>query len=495
MMVAQQLYEGVELGDEGAVGLITYMRTDSTRVSNDALVAVRDHIDKTFGRDFLPEEANVYKSRKGAQDAHEAIRPTSMDYSPAQIAPHLSADQLKLYSLIWRWFVASQMVPAVYDQTTVDIAAGDYTLRATGSILKFAGFLAAHGVGEEVEDESASNEEEAGAEAQQGVLPELGEGEALNCNKIDPQQKFTQPPPRFSESSLVKELEVQGIGRPSTYAAILSTIVTRGYVTKEEGRFLPTELGFLITDLLVDSFPRILDVAFTARMEEQLDEVEEGRVDWHKLLGDFYHGGFKDSVENAKVHMRDVKREEIATEHTCDGCGEPLVIKWGRHGSFLACKGYPACRVTREYKRHVDGHIEILPEQTTDEKCPKCGGPMVVKRGRYGQFLACQAYPDCKGTRPMPIGVTCPKNCGGYVVERRSKRGRVFYGCSSYPDCTFASWDRPVPGPCPQCEHAYLVRKWSKRDGVMIKCPNKMCTYQRDPELDDEDARAVAAAE
>jgi DNA topoisomerase-1 len=491
MMVAQQLYEGVELGDEGSVALITYMRTDSVRVSDDALAAVRGHIEATYGNDYLPEQPNVYKTKKSAQDAHEAIRPTSMEYPPSKVAKHLSSDQLKLYTLIWRWFVASQMVPAVYDQTTVDIAADKYTLRATGSILKFAGFLAAYG--EEVVEDGTPKDEDMGAEAKEGVLPELAEQEKLDCKKVDPQQKFTQPPPRFSESSLVKELEVRGIGRPSTYATILSTIVTRGYVTKEEGRFYPTELGQLITELLVASFPRILDVEFTARMEEALDEVEEGKVDWHALLGDFYHGGFKDSLEKAKVEMRDVKREEIPTEHACHECGQAMVIKWGRHGSFLACTGYPQCRTTREYKRHLDGTIEILPEETTDELCPTCGGPMVVKRGRYGQFLACVAYPDCKGTRPMSIGVRCPENCGGYVVERRSKRGRVFFGCSNYPDCTFASWERPVTGPCPTCGKPYLVRKWTKRDGVVIRCPNKECDYKRDPELDDEDARAVSA--
>jgi DNA topoisomerase-1 len=339
---------------------------------------------------------------------------------------------------------------------------------------------------------SEGAEEDKGHEAKGGELPELEEGQALACNKIDPQQKFTQPPPRFTESSLVKELEEDGIGRPSTYASILSTIVTRNYVVKEEGRFYPTELGTLITELLVASFPKIMDVEFTAKMEEQLDEVEEGKVDWHKLLGEFYHNGFKQRLETAKVEMRDVKREEIPTEHTCEKCGSEVIIKWGRNGSFLACKGYPGCRFTRDYKRRPDGSIEVLPEETTDELCPTCSGPMVVKTGRYGKFLACQAYPDCKGTRPMPIGVDCPNKCGGYVVERRSGRGRVFYGCSSYPNCTFASWSRPVTGPCPTCGHAFLIRNYTKRDGLLIKCPNKECDYRRDPELDDDDVRAVA---
>lgn len=497
MMIAQQLYEGVELGDEGSVALITYMRTDSTRIANDALVAVREHISQTYGTEYLPPEATIYKSKKMAQDAHEAIRPTSLDYPPEKVQKFLTPEQFKLYSLIWRQFVACQMMPAVYDQTTVDIAAGDYTLRATGSNLKFPGFLAAHGVTEvnenveEKSDADATKDEDEGAQA--GELPLLEEGQSVRCEKVLPEQHFTQAPPRFSESSLVKELEERGIGRPSTYATILSTIVTRGYVVKNEGRFYPTELGTLITELLVKSFPQVLDVEFTAQMENQLDEVEDGKVDWIKLLSSFYHGGFKEALEVAKTAMRDVKREEMPTEHACKVCGQPMVIKWGRNGSFIACKGYPQCRNTGDYVRRVDGTIEILPETTTDELCPKCSGPMVVKRGRYGQFFACKTYPDCKGTRPMSIGVSCPNTCGGYVTERRSKRGRIFYGCSSYPNCTFAAWDRPVQGPCPMCQSKYLVRKFSKKDGALIKCPNKECGYTRDPELSDEDAQLVAA--
>jgi len=491
MMIAQQLYEGVELGDEGSVALITYMRTDSTRISNDALTAVREHITSAYGADYLPAEPNIYKSKKSAQDAHEAIRPTSLDYPPERVAKFLTPEQAKLYGLIWRWFVASQMMPAVYDQTTVDIGAGPFTLRATGSIMKFPGFLAAHGVIEEVEDEK-EDKDDAGAEAR-GQMPELRDGQPLKLDKLDPEQHFTQPPPRFSESSLVKELEERGIGRPSTYATILSTIVGRTYVEKrQDGRFYPTELGTLVTGLLKESFPQVLDIQFTAQMEEQLDEVEEGKVDWVKLLSDFYHGGFQERLERAKTEMRDVKREEIPTEHVCHLCGEPMVLKWGRNGSFIACKGYPKCRNTRDFVKRADGTIEILPEPTTEEKCPVCTGSMVVKRGRFGQFLACQRYPDCKGTRPMSIGLACPNGCGGYIAERRSKRGRTFYGCSSYPACTFAAWDRPVQGPCPVCASPYLIRKFRK-DGAIIKCPNKQCTYTRDPELSEDDARAVTA--
>jgi DNA topoisomerase-1 len=491
MMVAQQLYEGVELGDEGQVALITYMRTDSTRVSEGAMAEARSFIGTTFGPDYVPAEPPSYRSKKGAQDAHEAIRPTSLAYPPERVRPYLTVEQDRLYTLVWRFFLASQMSQAVYDQTGVDLSCGPYGLRASGSIITFKGFLAAHEAFGPVE---APKEAEAGAEEEESnILPPLTEGQAVQLVAAQATQHFTQPPPRFSESTLVRELEESGIGRPSTYATIMSTIVTRDYVEKlPSGRFVPTELGTLITELLCAAFPQVLDVAFTAEMERQLDDVETGEVDWVALLKGFYHGGFEKSLEAARTSMRDVKREEIPTEHRCQLCGEPMLIKWGRNGSFLACKGYPGCRNTRDYKRTLEGDIELLPEVKTDARCPICQGPMVVKRGRFGQFIACEGYPECKGTRPLSIGVDCPKGCGNYLSERRSKQGRVFYGCSGYPDCTFAAWDRPVPGPCPECQSPYLVRKYSKKDGVVIKCPTKGCTYSRDPELDDADARAVA---
>lgn len=520
MMVAQQLYEGVELGEEGAVALITYMRTDSTRVSPVATEAVRTLIAERYGPDYLPAEPPVYRSKKSAQDAHEAIRPTSLEHPPERVRAHLTPEQYKLYCLIWRFFVASQMVPAVFDQTSVEIGAGDYTLRTGGAQRKFAGFLAVHedtALGAVVEAEptdadDSTRAERAGnadpaadkaeasdfdpASEQVGELPaeiaRLEVGAPLQCVKLSPSQHFTQPPPRFSEATLVRELEEQGIGRPSTYAAILSTIVTRGYVTKDEGRFRPTELGLLVTELLLASFPQIMDVAFTADMESKLDSVETGEVDWVALLRTFYNGGFADDLTRAKTEMRDVKREETPTEHVCEDCGQPMVIKWGRNGSFLACAGYPGCRNTRDYVRQPDGSLKLVPEVETDARCPTCGGGMVVKRGRFGQFVACANYPTCKGTRPMSIGVDCPNNCGNYLAERRSKRGRTFYGCAGYPDCTFVLWDRPVPGPCPDCKAPYLLRKYTRKDGVTIRCGNKACGYTRDPELDDADAQAVA---
>jgi DNA topoisomerase-1 len=491
MTLAQKLYEGVELGDEGAVGLITYMRTDSVRLSAEAVDAVRAHIAETYGKDHLPEAPHVYKTKqKAAQEAHEAVRPTSLDWSPGRTAPFFEAmgerDMFRLYELIWNRFVACQMVPAVYDQTTADISAGRATFRATGSVLKFAGYLAVYG--------AKPPEEEAGAEvektepgepkekSEERLLPPLEAGMELELRKLVPEQHFTQPPPRFNDSSLVKELEEKGIGRPSTYAAILDVIQEKGYVEKVEKTFKPTELGLLVTDELVKGFPVEMDVAFTAGMEEKLDEIEEGSAQWQQVLSSFWER-FKEDLERAKTTMRDVKRQEIATEHVCEKCGKPMVIKWGRMGEFLACSGYPECRNTMNFRREEGTIVPIKEEEiTTDEKCPTCGSPMVVKRGRFGRFLACSRYPDCKTSRPMSIGVTCPKGCGGYVTERRSKRGRTFYGCSSYPNCDFVSWDRPRNEKCPQCGSVYLLDKYSKRDGAFVACPDKECGYRRSGE-------------
>ncbi len=476
MALAQRLYEGLDLEGEGPTGLITYMRTDSTRISDDALGEVRGFIGERYGEAFCPEKPNVYKSSKKAQDAHEAIRPTSTHYTPERIgkllASHPEGKELTaLYTLIWQRFVASQMTPAVYDQTTVDIARGEAVLRATGQILKFPGFTTVY---QEQESDDAAKEK---SDSSDRLLPPLAEGQTVSLDTIRTDQHFTQPPPRFSEASLVKELEDKGIGRPSTYAAILSTIADRGYVEKKEARFHPTELGTLVNDLLVTSFPNILDVDFTAQMEEDLDKVEEGGRDWKELLGGFYTP-FQSTVEKAKDEMRDVKREEIPTEHVCEKCGSQMVIKWGRNGSFLACSGYPDCRNTKEIERKADGSFEIVPEPTTDEKCESCGADMVVKRGRFGSFLACSRYPDCKTTKPISIGVDCPREgCGGFLTEKRSKRGKVFYGCSNYAKkgCDFVSWDRPIAQACPQCGAAFLTKKETKR-GVTIKCLS--CDYK-----------------
>jgi DNA topoisomerase-1 len=470
MALAQRLYEGVELGDEGPTGLITYMRTDSTRISDDALTAVRTHISETYGAEYLPEAANTYGNKERAQDAHEAIRPTLMEWTPekvaAALANHPEGNELtKLYTLIWQRFVASQMVPAVYDQTTIDMDRGQATLRATGQVMKFAGYTKVYEVADT--DDAAA----AAAENADKLLPALEVGEKITLESIRPEQHFTQPPPRFSEASLVKELEERGIGRPSTYATIMSTIVDRGYVEKKEARFWPTELGILVNGLLVESFPEIVSADFTAKMESDLDHVEDGDEDWRKLLGTFY-APFKLELEKAETEMRDVKREEIATEWTCEKCGKPMVIKWGRNGSFLACQGYPECRNTMEVVKNLDGTWEKVPPQTTDEVCETCGAPMTVKRGRFGSFLACTRYPDCKTTKPISLGVKCPKpGCGGFIAEKRSRRGKPFYGCSNWAkkQCDFVAWDKPIPQPCPICNAKFVLKKETKR-GTTLRC-------------------------
>lgn len=474
MALAQMLYEGVEVGDEGAVGLITYMRTDSTRVADVALTAVRDYIRERYGAEVLPEQPVRYESKRGAQDAHEAVRPTSMAFPPERVAPHLDRDALRLYELIWKRFVASQMLPAVYDQTAFDIEAGRHLLRATGQVLKFPGFMAVYLEGE---DEEREKDEE-----ENPLLPDLHEGEVLSLQALTPHQHFTQPPPRFTEASLVKELEEKGIGRPSTYAAIMSVIQEKEYVCKVEKRFHPTALGRLVNSLLVTSFPDILDVGFTAQMEHELDEIEEGRCPWTQALGDFY-GPFEKALAEARSRMRDVKRQQIATDIVCEKCGGVMVIKWGRHGEFLACSGYPDCKTTKEFRRGEKGEIQVQAAETTDELCEKCQSPMIVRRGRYGSFLACSRYPTCKGTRSIGTGVACPVCGEGQLVQKSSRRGKIFFGCARYPACTFAVWDKPIAGPCPQCKGAILVEKTSRKSGeVAIACPNRECGFRRSRE-------------
>ncbi|MGA9525447.1 MAG: type I DNA topoisomerase [Myxococcaceae bacterium] len=482
MTLAQRLYEGVELGEEGQTALITYMRTDSTRLSDDAVSEVRAMIGEKYGPDYLPPEALIYKTKKSAQDAHEAIRPVSLEYPPERVKDSLEPDMFRLYELIWNRFVACQMKPAVYDQTAADIAAGRTIFRASGSTLKFPGYLAVYGAtlttDEESEREKARKAGDESAEEPTGELPPLKEGEQLKLSKLLPEQHFTQPPPRFSEATLVKELEEKGIGRPSTYAAILSTIQDKKYVEKLEGRFHPTDLGIITTEELVKHFPNELDAAFTANMEEKLDKISEGDANWIAVLNDFY-GPFKETLARAEVEMRDVKREEIPTDINCEKCGKQMMIKWGKMGQFLACSGYPECKSTRDFRKTVDGKIEIVEEETTDEICDKCGQPMVIKRGRFGRFLACSGYPECKTSRPLSIGVSCPDCKQGYLTERRSRFGKIFFGCNRYPDCKFAAWDRPLPEACPSCQGPYLVQKFSKREGPYIACPNKECDYRR----------------
>jgi len=522
MMIAQRLYEGVDLGKEGAVGLITYMRTDSTRVSAEALEQVRNLIADRYGVEYRPASPNVYRSNKEAQDAHEAIRPTSVLRTPDELAGYLSEDEMKLYRLIWMRFVASQMTPAVFDQTTVEIVArgadeAEYLFRETGSVLKFDGFLKVYVEGKDQKDEED--------EELKHRLPQVSEGEKLKFRALVPQQHFTEPPPRYTEATLVKELEADGIGRPSTYASILSTIQEREYVTKQAGRFVPTELGMVVNDLLVQNFDDIFDVTYTARMEQELDEIEEGKIDWRTAMSEFYDR-FRVDLSRAEKHMTDIKRMEKPTDLTCDKCGKPMVIKWGRHGSFIACTGYPECTNTRELTVDLPDLDKIdLSEQADEEYCINCGRPMVLKKGRFGQFYACSGYPDCKTTKPVggqqkkpdvlldekcpqcgsplavkhgrfgeftacsnypkckyikhkTIGVTCPACKQGDIVERRSKRGRTFYGCSRYPDCDFVSWFKPIAETCPACGSPYLIEKRLKT-GVVAQCPNTECKYKK----------------
>ncbi len=648
MMLAQRLYEGVEIGKEGAVGLITYMRTDSTRVSDDAVRDVRDYILERYGKPFLPESPIVYRSKKDAQDAHEAIRPTSMAFTPEVVEKYLAEDEMKLYRLVWNRFLASQMLPALYDQTTIDVSATgrnslEYTFRTTGSVLKFEGFLKVYQEGKDQADEED--------EELRHRLPAVTEGEVLRFKAIRPDQHFTEPPPRYNEATLVKRLEADGVGRPSTYASILSTIQEREYVRKDGGRFIPTELGMVVTDLLLESFDDIFDVKYTARMEEELDEIEEGKLDWRTAMGEFYER-FDRDLKHAEGHMVDVKRMEKPTDLICERCAKPLVIKWGKHGSFIACTGYPEfsprsaeadlenvrkelatrqARAAKDIEKRLEkiraryaglkvwlgdtGRVEIAPtaavdprrvaadlkvldraiaerrkndkerigqrlekirarypqivdyydlrledgaagpvfswqktgyfctytreltvdlpdvdksdlsEQGDEEYCENCGRPMVLKKGRFGTFFACTGYPDCKTTKPIggqqtkadqpldelcpqcgsnlvmkhgrfgeftacsnyptckfvkqkTIGMKCPQCSEGEIIERRSKKGKTFYGCNRYPDCNFVAWAKPVPEKCPECSNSYLVEKWLKA-GPVWQCPNPECKYKQ----------------
>ncbi len=522
MSVAQRLYEGVQLGKQGEVGLITYMRTDSTRLSQEAVNEAREYIKEKWGNKYVPSRPRVFKNRKGVQDAHEAIRPTSVNRTPEQVAPFLDRDQLALYELIWKRFVACQMAPAVFDQTTIKIKAGDFTFKVAGSVLKFDGFM-------RVYVEGTDNGKEKNGLREDVWLPELPEGTELDLLNVISKQHFTQPPPRYSEATLVKELEEKGIGRPSTYATILSTIQEKEYVVRESMRFRPTELGFLINDLLVDNFPNIFNVKFTAEMEESLDKVEEGKLDYLAVLKMFYDS-FESTLEKAQEKMRDLRKEGIPTNIVCDRCGNKMHIKWGRNGPFLACSTYPKCQNTCDYTRDEKGIIVPLKSEETEEKCEVCGKPLVVKRGRFGTFLACSGYPECrftrsinnqngkendepvktdeicekcggnflvkknryggsflacenypkcKNTKPISTGIACPEEgCDGELVERVSKNRKRFYGCSRYPKCKYVIWNKPVKKECPECGSKFLIEKYSKKEGNYLACPNRECGFR-----------------
>jgi DNA topoisomerase-1 len=542
MMLAQQLYEGgIEIpGLTG--GLITYMRTDSVRVGADAIDAVRVYIKDAFGDDHLPEQPNTYKTKSDAQDAHEAIRPTSLQHDPETVKQYLTQDQYSLYKMIWNRFVASQMPPALFDETTVDVAAGDYVFRAKGAVPKFAGWMATYGLlpGQPEEKDSEASGDRGGAASsneddapQSGVLPPLAEGDRLELKALRPEQKFTQPPARFSEATLVKELEENGIGRPSTYASIISVLQDREYVYKIEGRFKPAALGRMISDLLAKSFVDLIDVEYTRSLEEDLDKIEQGKAGYVKTLQIFYKKFKKDLARAGKemidlkkgieigeacdkcgkpmlkrvgkfgpfiacsgypecTNTREVEVQEPESEsgeeeiEPCENCGKPMAMKRGRFGQFLACTGYPECKTTRKVIATKQGGLRAAkPDQILDEKCPRCQSNLVVKQGRFGEFTACTSYPECKYIKHKTTGVKCPKDAdkGGEVVERKSKRGKTFFGCSNYPDCDFVLWNRPLNETCPKCKAPFLVEKTTKKLGRQILCDNKDCDYARSEEL------------
>ena len=480
MSIAQKLYEGIEIGEEGAVGLITYMRTDSTRLSQDSTQAVREFIANRWGDKFLPPKTVAYKARETAQGAHEAIRPTDVGRTPEMMAKYLSREQANLYSLIWKRFVACQMAPAIINQTTVDIAAGDYLFRANGSVIVFQGFLTLYEEGKDEPEDGKSDER----------LPDLSEGQPLRrLEPIKPKQHFTQPPPRFTEATLIKTLEDLGIGRPSTYATIISTVLEREYVLRLKQRLFPTELGMIINRLVSANFPNIVDAKFTANMEKDLDEVEHGGRRFNNLLSDFY-GPFSKTLEDARKGMANFKGSGWPTELNCPRCSKPLTIRLSRgNGAFLACSGYPGCSFTSDYERDEKGHIkpvEAKEPEATGEVCEKCGKPMALKRGRYGTFLACTGYPACRNTRAPSTGIHCPREgCAGEMVARTGKRGR-FYGCNKYPECKMLVQGEPVQESCPLCNAPVLFRKGSKTGASTLVCINPSCKFKKKEEADEE---------
>ena len=497
MVIAQQLYEGIELGEEGALGLITYMRTDSHRVAREAQDWARNLIEKVYGKEYRPEKPPFYKSKASAQEAHEAIRPTYPDKRPEAIKQFLSKEQYALYTLIWNRFISSQMSPAQLEQTTFSIGAGNppipplvkggeggfAELRASGTIVRFDGFMALYTEGkDEIEEENGL------------TLPALKEGEILNLLDLQPKQHFTQPPPRYTEATLVKALEEKSIGRPSTYAAILYTIQARKYVQKTDGKFFPTELGLVVNDYLVERFPKLIDVSFTARMEDELDRIEDGEMKWIKVINDFY-SPFKNDLTEAVETVGKVKPKDIPTETICEKCGLPMVIRWGRHGRFLACSGFPKCKNAKPLSDSTEQKAQTTEQitQQTEEKCDKCGSPMVIKSGRYGKFLACSRYPECKNTKPLSTGIKCPKD-GGDIVERRSKKGKLFWSCSNFPECKFASWYKPIPKKCPKCGADFLFEKHSKGGDIIFFCHKKECGYKETEKASEEEAVSVGVA-
>jgi DNA topoisomerase-1 len=457
MRNAQQLYEGIDVGEKGRVGLITYMRTDSVRIADSAIGEAREFIGSNYGDSYVPEKSRQFKKGKKTQDAHEAIRPTNVTRTPDAMAGFLTPDQAKLYRLIWERFVASQMSQAVFEVTTVEMLARKYLFKVTGSVMKFDGFLKVYA-------------DRAGEEEKKVVLPVLEEGDILKLLRISNTRHETQPPPRFTDASLIKELEDKGIGRPSTYAAIIGTIIERGYVERERRTLSPTELGRAVLSILLKILPDIFEVGFTARMETELDKVESGEDEWVQVVNDFYKP-FSEDMKKAdamKAELKGIVTEEVDVK--CETCGKPMVKRWGRHGQFLACSGFPECKTTKPLE---EDDVKV------DAVCPECGGEMVARVGRYGRFLACKRYPECKGTRAFTLGIKCPvEGCDGELKEKRTKKGRVFYGCDKFPKCKFATWDKPVEKTCPACSYGILVQKAAGSKAGQLKCPR--CKHEVD---------------
>ncbi len=474
MKIAQQLYEGIEIKGEGQVGLITYMRTDSLRVSAEAQAEALNFIRQNYGDNYAPQQPNFYKSKKSSQDAHEAIRPTSAFRTPEKIKDSLDGDQYKLYTLIWKRFIASQMMNAVFDDTKIKVSAGPYLLTATGTVLKFDGFLRVYEIPQEinkVEDNDSENGNGKEEKEENQKLPDILQGENLNLLDILSEQKFTQPPPLYNDATLVKALEEKDIGRPSTYAPIIATLIERKYVTREKKGFTPTELGVVVNDVLVKSFPELINEEYTAKMEDSLDNIEEGSIEWHNFLKEFYQT-FEPMLKNAESHMNDLKNNiQEDTGQICDKCGAKMIVKWGRFGKFLSCERYPECKNAKP----LNGGPVF--DEKIGEKCPECGSELIKKMGPYGAFIACEKYPQCKYTRQILIetGVNCP-DCGtGKIVERTFKRYRKFYGCSNYPKCKFMIWDKPLNIKCPKCGADFLLEKFAKSK-ITIYC--KKCDYK-----------------
>lgn len=489
MMVAQKLYEGIQLRDHGMQGLITYMRTDSVRTAPEAMQEVREFIDNKYGKDYLPADPIEYK-KKGkskVQDAHEAIRPTSLIFTPDEVRGDLEPEQQKLYELIWNKFISSQMSQAIIDQTSVMFECNGHFFKSNGSIIKFPGFRTVYleALAEKRSKKGGEDEEESAEAVNTGILPEISEGESFKAHK-DPvsEEHWTSPPPRYNDASLVKDLEEKGIGRPSTYASIISNIQDRGYVEKTENRFIPTELGIVVCRMLIESFPDVMNVDFTAKVEELLDKIEDGDVRWKKVLKDFW-AGFEKTLEKAKEEMKNLKKQLIPTGIDCHKCdGGEYHIKWGRNGQFLACSNYPDCNSTHDFKKQLDGSITILPKNYFHDDCPTCGKRLEVKTGRYGRFVRCEEYPQCETTLPYTLKTVCPDCKKGKFAEKKSRYGKIFYGCSNYPDCENALWSKPIEHDCEGCGYSIMVEKVTKRHGHQLQCPK--CKHVIDWEVPEE---------